>query len=119
MRKLLIFITLVTFLLVSPAKAGFDIVRPDKSLWVCVDYSVSFERNNTAWDCVTISENQYFKGVSHMVNYQVDGENLTIHDGMYGYDYTIYNYVDSGLFFHFWKDQEPIRNYKFLRANSP
>lgn len=53
-----------------------------------------------------------------MVNYQIDGNDLIIHDGLYQWDYTIYDYKNSGYFFHFWKDVKPVRNYKFLWDNS-
>ncbi len=106
------------FLLVSPASAKLDIVRPDKDLWVCVDYSTNYMRENPEWKCVSMSNNIYFKGISHVVNYQLEGENLNIHDEMYGIDYTIEDYKNSGICFHFWEN-EPIRNYKFLRVNNP
>ena len=114
LRKLLLSVTLI-FLLINPVTAVS--IRENKEAWTCYDYSIDFEKTNK-WDCVTISEHQYFKGISHMVNYQIEGENLNIHDGLYQMDFTIYDYKNSGLFFHFWLDTKPVRNYKFLWDNS-
>lgn len=84
----------------------------------CYDESVRYEKEHPEWGCVTMSDNQLFHGTSHMVNYQVEGENLSIHDELYGLDYTIYDYTNSGVFFHFWGNETPVRVYKFLRPNN-
>jgi hypothetical protein len=115
LRKLLL-LGIIILLSINPSSAVE--IRENKEAWTCYDNSINYEKLN-GWDCVTISENQYFKGVSHMVNYQLEGENLIIHDELYKMDYTIYDYKNSGLFFHFWFDVKPVRNYKFLWDNSP
>jgi len=115
LRKLLL-LGIIILLSINPSSAVE--IRENRNSWTCFDFSQEYEKLN-GWDCVTISENQYFKGVSHMVNYQIEGENLNIHDGLYQVDYTIYDYKNSGLFFHFWFDVKPVRNYKFLWDNTP
>ena len=105
-------------LMVALSSASPCIVE-NRAAWVCYEHSVNYEKLNPSWDCITISQNRYFKGVSHMVNYQLEGENLNIHDEFYGLDYTIYDYKNSGFYFHFWLDVKPVKNYRFLWDNSP
>jgi len=93
------------------------VIRENKERWVCYDHSVNYEKLNPEWDCVTISQNQYFRGISHMVNYKLDRDNLTIHDEFNNINYTIPNYKTSGYYFHFWRNDTPVRNYKIMRCN--
>jgi len=118
MKKTSLFICLILLLPPSAAAQPLNIVRPDSSTWVCVDFSTDYMRHNPEWKCVSISSNQHFQGVSHVVNYQIEGQNLTIHDEMYKLDYTLYNYTESGQYYHFWPG-EPIRYYHYLSPNSP
>lgn len=105
-------------LLISPASA-FDIVREDREAWVCVDYSVTYARNNPDWGIVTISHNPMFSGLSHMVNYQIiDNETIAIHDEALNAEYQVHNWQLDGQYYHFWFDEQNIkRNYKRLFDN--
>lgn len=97
----------------------FDIVRENKDYWNCVDYSVSFMRENPEWRCVTVSDHKYFKGVSHIVNYRViEEDTIEIKDNMFETNYIISGFENDTLYYHFWEG-EPVRNYKMLRANNP
>jgi hypothetical protein len=117
LRKLL----LSAIIILSLINVGQAVeIKENRAAWVCYDWAVWYNSENPEWKIVTISEQRFFYGVSHMVNYQLEGENLIIHDEFYKLDYTIYDYKNSGLYFHFWQnEQTPVRNYKFLRANSP
>lgn len=96
-----------------------DIVRENKEYWNCVDYSVSFMRDNPERGCVTVSSNKYFKGVSHIVNYRIVGDGtIEIKDNMYETNYILCGFENDTLYYHFWQG-EPVRNYKWLRENSP
>lgn len=117
LKRLLILVLLIT---ASINTAAAVCIKPNYEAWTCYDWSTYYESSNPEWNIVTISEHRFFYGVSHMVCYQLDGKDLIIHDEFYHLDYTIYDYENSGLYFHFWKeDQTPVRNYRFLRANSP
>lgn len=98
---------------------NIDIVRENKEYWNCVDYSVSFMRDNPEWGCVTVSSNKYFKGVSHIVNYRIVGDGtIEIKDNMFETNYILCGFENDTMYYHFWQG-EPVRNYKWLRANSP
>ncbi len=88
-----------------------------KNVSTCYDFAVSFQSENPGWGIVSLSTNQQFRGVSHIVNYQVEGDTLVIHDGMYLADYEIPNYQDESGFFHFWINETPIRYYDTLSDN--
>ena len=119
MLNALLILVLLTAMTPVVAATNIDIVRENKEYWNCVDYSVSFMRNNPEWGCVTVSEHKYFKGVSHIVNYKVleDGK-IEIKDNMFETNYIVCGFENDTLYYHFWEG-EPIRNYKMLRANSP
>lgn len=129
-KQLLIFIILVIISTSLTSATSFDIVRPDKNSWVCVDYAVSYTRDNPEYGIVTISTHPYFRGVSHMVNYKIDQANKTliIHDDMLSVDFNVsYDSDIIGLpyvgytecaYFHFWLSDEQIkRNYILLKDN--
>lgn len=115
--KNIIYIAFAALLLISPASA-FDIVRPDKEAWVCVDYAVDFATNNPGWGIVSISNHPHFTGVSHMVNYRIlDNETILIHDEMYNAEFEVCNLHLDGQYYHFWIDEPIKRNYKRLLDN--
>jgi hypothetical protein len=111
-------IAIATLILISPVQA-VQILPKSQEDWNCVDYSLDFAKQNPDWGIVTLSNNQYFKGVSHMVNYQFTEENdLKIHDGLYQMNYTLYEW-QGAQFYHFWLPNEtPCRNYRTLQDNS-
>lgn len=116
LRKLPLLVIIILSL-INPVQAVE--IKENRASWVCYDWSTWYNSENPEWKIVTISEHRYFYGVSHMVNYQLEGENLIIHDEFYKLDYTIYDFKNSGLYFHFWEEgQTPVRNYKFLWDNS-
>lgn len=107
------------FLVGSVSLASAIKVVPDDKLQTCYDYAVNFSATHPDWGCVTISQNKYFKGISHMVNYQVlVGGGLLIHDGMNNADYATYGWRNCNQFYHFWLCTRPVRNYLFLQDNS-
>ena len=105
-------------LLVIPCSATPYIV-PNSQKLTCYDYSTNYHVEHLDWGRVTISNNPYFRGISHMVNYLViDNETLKIHDGLYNADYVYSGWNDDGLYYHFWfNGSSPWRNYKFLYDN--
>lgn len=112
-------ISMLILLLISPAQA-VQVIPKTQDDFTCFDYSIAYAKENPDWGIVTISDNQWFGVFSHMVNYQFTENNtLMIHDGLYQYDYEIYNWQDAPLFYHFWLENEiPCRNYKVLQDNS-
>lgn len=108
---------LLIFLLVMPASASFNPVRSNKEAWTCYDYSLNFSENNPDWGIVCISNNRYFKGFSHMVNYKLlDNGSLLIHDGLYKSDYDFTGWECVGHY-HFFINEPPRRYYKWLFDN--
>lgn len=86
--------------------------------WTCYDYSVDFEKNNPDWDCVTISNHKLFYGISHMVNYQFyDNITMIVYDGLLDNLYYINNWQWDIDYYHFWLDNTPWRNYRYLLDN--
>ena len=121
-RLFYLFITCYLIVLLSCAviTRAEPVIIENRNSWTCYDWSTQFKEDNPEWGILTMSNNIYFKGVSHMVNYQLRGNDLLIHDQLYQWDYTIYNYSTSGICFHFWGENEtPVRTYKFLRVNTP
>ena len=116
--KKLIILILSFFILTSVVAARPTIIERTQSDWTCYDCSVNFAQTNPGWGCVTISDNQCFKGTSHIVNYKVvDLETLKIHDELYHGDYLLYNWKISKQFYHFWVESSPIRNYIVINDN--
>lgn len=111
-------IAMLILLFMSPAQA-VQITPKTQDSWTCFDYSIAYAKEHPDWGIVTISTNQLFWGVSHMVNYQFTEEGyLQIHDGLYKTDYTLYDWQGT-QFYHFWlEDETPCRNYKVLHDNS-
>ena len=100
------------------AAARPTIIERTQADWTCYDYSVNFAQTHPGWGCVTISDNRYFKGTSHMVNCKVVSlDTLRIHDELYHGDYLLYNWEISKQFYHFWVESSPIRNYMILDDN--
>lgn len=116
--KKLVLIGLALMMLIAPANASFDVIRPNKDSWVRVDYAVDFARNNPGWGIVSISYNPCFYGVSHMVNYRIlDNETILIHDEMHNAEFEVHNWFLDGQYYHFWIDEPIKRNYKRLLDN--
>ncbi len=104
---------ILIFLLIMPASASFNPIRPNKEAWTCYDYALNFSESNPDWGIVTISDHPRFY-VSHVVNYQqVDNNTLRIHDGMYECDYMFSGWKNSG-YYHFWPGNCTPRRY-FIR----
>ena len=108
----------ILILLISPTQAVQVVPKP-REAFTCVDYSLEFAAQNPDQGIVTLSSNQLFRGVTHMVNYQFSEDgNLSIHDGLYQQNYTLYNWQES-YFYHFWMPGEiPCRSYRQLQDNS-
>ena len=121
MRKELLVLAFL-FLLVNPCNA-VRIIPRSQEYWTCVDYSLDFAKNNPDWGIVTYSDSPTFcvgeSGYdSHMVNYQfVDNNTLKIHDGLYKYNYTMYDWKNDGRYYHFWINENPVRTYVYLYDN--
>lgn len=109
---------LLVFILLIGNCSAVEIIPKSKESYTCYDYSVEFREQNPDWGIVTISNNKYFYGISHMVNYQLmDDGTLKIHDGLYKYDY-VYEGWERVDYYHFWGDDEiPKWNYRFLWDN--
>lgn len=130
------YVFLVLFVLLSsgvvsaiPYQSGnFDPVRPDEDMWSCYDYSINYARDNPEWGVVTLSNNPCFYGVSHCVNWKIDGGELCIYDVMYDVRSTYpidreslkeCNGCFDNCYYKFWSaDETPLRNYKRLYDNS-
>jgi hypothetical protein len=93
------------------------IIKASSDSWTCYDYSVDFAKENPDWGVVTISNNQLFRGISHMVNYKLlSSERMAIHDGLLEADYTIVGW-QYGNYYHFWINETPKRIYVVIRDN--
>ena len=100
------------------ASANFDMVRPDKNSWTCVDDTVSYTRENPEYIPVSISQHPFFRGVSHMVAVKfIDDTMIHVVDDQHNASYYINGWFNDGNYYHFWIDAEPLRNYVFLRDN--
>jgi hypothetical protein len=107
----------IIFLLVQPVGA-VQVQPKTQADWTCIDYSIDYAKQNPEWGIVTISNNQWFRGVTHAVNYQITEQgNLKIHDGLYDRNYVLYDWQNI-QFYHFWISGTPSRNYKVLQDNS-
>jgi hypothetical protein len=112
----------MVFLLTAGVSDATDpkVIEKKQASWTCFDYSMAFAEENPEWGIVTISQNMYFFGASHMVNYKLDKNNsriMYVHDGLYKADYEFGGWQDDG-FYHFWTENEkPVRSYRFLRDN--
>lgn len=116
--SLLAIVILLTTLSVSLAYAAQIPPSNSKETMTCYDHSIEYAKKHPGWGCVTISTNPLFKGISHMVNYQLLGNGgLHIHDETCSSDYITYEWYYSG-YWHFWINENPVRNYMFLRDNS-
>lgn len=85
--------------------------------WTCYDYSVDFENDNPDWDCVTISNHKFFYGVSHMVNYQFYDGRMIIYDCLFDNMYYVNGWDITRDYYHFWFNDMPLRNYRYLFDN--
>lgn len=95
----------------------FAVAAVQAENWTCYDYAKNYTEVNPEWGRVTISENMYFRGTSHLVNYKVlNNDTLLIHDGMRDSDYILAGWKNGG-FYHFWIDETPVRNYSIMRDN--
>jgi len=104
----------------------FDPVRPNKSAWVCYDYSINYAREHPEWGVVTMSDNPNFYGISHMVNYKIVNGTMLIHDEMN--DYNCYfrfdnrttnnPYYEQTYYKFYTVNETPLRNYKYMVDNS-
>jgi len=113
-RAALMFILLLA--LCSPTGA-VSVVPVSQDHYTCYDYSVKFAENNTGWGIVTVSDNQWFKGTTHTVNYKIVTDNiLQIHDGMRNADYLVGGWEKQG-YYHFWVNETPRRNYHIMQDN--
>ena len=93
------------------------IIKASSDSWTCYDYSVDFAKENPDWGVVTISNNQLFRGISHVVNYKLlSSERMAIHDGLLEADYTIVGW-QYGNYYHFWINETPKRIYVMMRDN--
>jgi hypothetical protein len=114
--------TILTSMVIAASIAftgAVTVVEAPVEKWSCFDYSTHFAAENSDWGIVTMSQNQWFRGVSHMVNYKnVTADSMEIHDGLYGQNYTLYDWQDQKMFFHFWKKESmPVRNYRVMQDN--
>ncbi len=104
------------FLLIMPVSASFNPVRPNKEAWTCYDYTMNFSEYNPDWGMVTMGKTG-LRGATHMVNYKYISENeLLIHDGYLNSDYRYVGWQYDG-YFHFYINETPRRNYKWLVDN--
>lgn len=91
--------------------------------WTCFDYTVEYNRQYPEWDMVVISDNQWFQGTNHLVNYKINEDRtLLIHDEYLLIEYEIGGWeYDDGPFdyYHFYINNEtPSRNYRYLTPNA-
>lgn len=100
-----------------PASASFNPIRENKEAWTCYDYALNFSENNPDWGTVGLSDNRYFKGYGHLVNYKyINNNTLLIHDEANGCEYRYVNWQLDG-YFHFFINETPRRHYKWLVDN--
>jgi len=108
---------LLIFLLIMPASASFNPIRENKEAWTCYDHALNFSENNPDWGVVCMSQNRYFKGVSHFVNYKYISENeLLIHDETTESEYLVANWGALG-YYHFFINEFPCRYYRWMVDN--
>jgi len=104
-------------LLIMPAAASFNPIRENKEAWTCYDHALNFSENNPDWGIVCMSNNRYFKGVSHFVNYKyISDDVLLIHDNFFGIEYKYLKWGGDG-YYHFYINEPPRRYYKWLVDN--
>jgi len=117
MKKLII-IFIILALLILPADASFNPIRPNKNAWTCYDHTLNFSENNPDWGVVCMSNNRFFKGMNHIVNYKkIDNNTLLVHDYLEPCDYYYQNWKMDG-YYHFYINETPRRYYKHLTDNS-
>jgi hypothetical protein len=115
--KMWTIVTLVIAITLSQNVSAVSIIPVPQEKWTCYDYSVNFAKENPEWGIVTVSDNQWFHGITHMVNYQkINNETLLIHDGMWEMDYVIAGWQLQG-YYHFWVNETPMRNYVVMWDN--
>jgi hypothetical protein len=93
-------------------------IRPSVDSWTCYDHSLNYANENPDWEILTLSTSRFFYGSCHNVNYKIDGDKLIITDVSNHCNYTINNFqYNDRQYYHFWIDEYPIRNWRFLRDN--
>lgn len=111
---------LAVFLIISVTsiQAMVTVVPRAEESYTCYDYSVEYTKSHPDWICVTMSQNQWFRGTTHMVNCKLNSDgSLMIHDGLLKSDYTLYGWEDY-QYYHFWYDKTPVRNYIVMQDNT-
>ncbi|MDW7733604.1 MAG: hypothetical protein SCH66_14395 [Methanolobus sp.] len=116
---------------------NWDLLYEDENDWVCLDYAVSYSRNNPGWGMVILSPSPSFKFQPHMANYKIDGSMLLIHEPQVNRTYeleivdgtmTVPYYDDfpgafssqwaRGTYFHFIPNEtDVVRTYVSLKDN--
>ena len=128
MKLKLIFIGLLLILVSAHiATAEPIIIRADQTK-DCLDYSLEYQVSNPEWGILLISDNYWFRGLGHYVNYQIDeNKDLHIHDEMYNLDWSgrgwqysgEYSFTYSHKYYHFFVNgNEPQRRVGFMKPNA-
>ena len=127
MKKSFLIIGFILLLLsVHIANAEQNIIRDDQQK-ECLDYALEYQSLNPEWSILLISDNYWFRGLGHYVNYQIDENKvLYIHDGMTGADYSAwgwqyngeYSFTQYHQYYHLFVNEEPQRRFRFMRPNA-
>jgi len=123
-------IILLSLLIISPmiaSASGFDIVRPDKEAWVCVDYAVNHTRSHDGYITVSVSNSRYFYGESAAKSVHINEDNsLNVYEAVRNSEgkfveceYVMMGnwYDDDYTFYHFYPGGCRTRNYRHLMDN--
>ena len=107
------------------ATAAPTIIRSDSK--DCLTLSLEYQSENPEWGILLISDNYWFRGLGHYVNYQFDDDkDIHIHDEMYnlnwsgrGWQYSgEYSFTTGHQYYHFFIDETPTRRFTFMKPNA-
>ena len=125
--KWIILVLLLCLCAAHIATAEQPIIRAEQTK-ECLDYSLEYQSSNPEWGILLISDNYWFKGLGHYVNYQISAEKvLFIHDDMTGADYSAwgwqyngeYSFTQYHKYYHFFVNgEEPTRRFRFMKPNA-
>ena len=95
------------------------VVPKSENSYTCYDYSTEYVKEHPDYICITLSQNQWFHHVTHIVAGKLNSDgSLNIHDGLLQTDYTLYGW-QKYQYYHFWYDNKtPIRNYVVMQDNT-
>lgn len=101
-----------------------NILSQDENSWTCYERAINFSANNPEWGIVLISNNKYFYGKGHFMNYKYDNSTLLLYDDYYkstttiiGLDQEPTNNSHSNSYYHFYINEKVRRVFKYMADN--